>query len=114
MSDKTGYDGWSILEVMGHRKLGGYVRVDPPEMPGLYRIDVFTDGDSPVATQYYNPSAIFALTPTAEAVARSLARTCEVKPVARWELAAPEPAPALRPIDSQGGYEEYDPDDMPL
>lgn len=86
----AGFAGWAIVEVFGHRKLGGYVQVSPPEMPGLVRVDVQADGD-PIATQYYGPSAIFCLTPCTEAVARALAKRCEVRPVATWELPAPEP-----------------------
>ena len=29
--DKVGFSGWAILEIMGHRKLGGMVRFDPPD-----------------------------------------------------------------------------------
>jgi hypothetical protein len=89
----AGFTGWAILEVFGHRKLGGFVTSTPPEMPGLYRVDVFTDGPDPVATQYYNPSALFALTPTTEDMARRMGRASEIRPVATWELPAPEPKP---------------------
>lgn len=94
MSESKGYEGWSIVEQMGHKKLGGYVREETVAGQGFLRIDVFTDGPEPVASQYVNPSTVYALTPTTEDVARGLARSCEVRPVTRWELAAPRSEPA--------------------
>lgn len=84
-----GYQGWTILEIFGHRKLGGFVRVSPPEMPGLIRVDVYTDGEGPIATQFYGTASIFCMTPTTEETARALARRTEVRPVARYELLPP-------------------------
>lgn len=95
---KVGFEGWAILEIMGHRKLGGHVQFDPPELPGLVRIDVIADADTPIATQYYGTSAIFCMTPTTEEVARRMAKSCEVRPAARWELPALD-APAMTDPD---------------
>ena len=82
MSDqeKVGFKGWAILEIMGHRKLGGLVQFDPPELPGMIRVDVFTDGDQPKATQFYGVASLFCLTPTTEDVARRLARNAVIRP----------------------------------
>lgn len=105
---RTGFHGWAVLEIMGHRKLGGLVQFDPPELPGLIRVDVIADGDDPIATQYYGPSAIFCMTPTTEEMARRLARACEVRPVARWELPAPEPAARAAGITDEDKDDLYD------
>lgn len=91
----AGFKGWAILEIFGHRKLGGLVEVNPPELPGLIRVDVITDGDAPIATQYYGPTAIFCLTPTTEAVARRLACNSAIRPVARFELLDESPVRQL-------------------
>lgn len=106
MSDqeKVGFRGWAVVEAFGHRKLGGLVEVSPPELPGLIRVDVIADGDTPIATQYYGPTAIFCLTPCTEDMARRLAKACEIRPVAQWELPAPEPRsydPAPRDDDDE-------------
>lgn len=108
---QQGYEGWTILEIFGHRKLGGYVRVSPPEMPGLIRVDVHTEGDTPIATQFYGPSAIFCMTPCTEETARALGRKTEVKPVARYELLPP---PARDPNNDHDGAKyarSFDPGD---
>jgi hypothetical protein len=106
--DKAGFKGWAIVEVFGHRKLGGLVEVNPPELPGLVRVDVLTDGDQPVATQYYGPSAIFCLTPTTESLARRLAKSCEVRPVGVWELPALDPPPTSPPPRYRPDRDEFE------
>lgn len=84
------YEGWTILELFGHRRLAGWV--SEAELAGgkFIRIDVpGLDGHGPrstVATQFYGPAAIYAITPTTEAMARAVARTCQPEPVHRWEM----------------------------
>ena len=63
------FEGWAFLELMGHRKLAGFVREQNFAGAGLIRIDVPGD-DGNVATQFYSPSALYCLTPTTEEMAR--------------------------------------------
>jgi hypothetical protein len=66
------YQGWAVLELMGHRQRAGEVR--EVEMYGatLLRIDIpFQDGP---LTEYYNSDAIYSLRPCSEDLARDLAR----------------------------------------
>lgn len=93
MSDQQDpFSGWAILELMGHRRLGGMV--SEVEFAGgkFVRIDVPGDGDEAVATQLYGASAIYCLTPTTEEMARAVARRNRPEPVHRWELPAPRQA----------------------
>jgi hypothetical protein len=92
------YEGWAILELMGHRKLGGYMRVVDLVGAAFVRIDVPEEGAFGSATQFYASAAIYAITPTTEETARALARGFRPEPVTRWELppAAP-PASGERP-----------------
>lgn len=53
---------------------GAFLRLD---IPG-------DDGD--VATQFYNPSAVYAMTPVSEEMARQVAKAHRPAPVTRWEL----------------------------
>lgn len=83
------FEGWCLLELMGHRKLAGYVREQQVAGAGFVRIDVPGEtGD--VATQLYAPGAIYAITPITEELARRVAAGMRPQPVTRWEL--PEPA----------------------
>lgn len=102
MADEPTFEGWAILELMGHRRLAGrvseatiaggsFVRIDVPN----YR-DVSPDmPEGPLepgdiqATQFYSPAAVYCITPTTEETARAVAARNRPTPVQRWEL---EPA----------------------
>lgn len=112
------YEGWAILELLGHRRLGGFVREATIFGAAMIRIDVPGTDESPgigaTATQYYSAAALYSLTPTTEAMARIVARGNQPQPVARWEL---PPASAARParVADETPYEDdpYDDDDDP-
>ena len=78
------FEGWGIVELMGHRRVAG--RVSEVEQYGatMLRVDV-PQGDDWV-TQFYGGSAIYCLTPTTEAIARQVAVPPE--PAHAWELRA--------------------------
>jgi hypothetical protein len=88
------FEGYCILELMGHRRLGGFVREQEIAGSGFLRIDVPGDGDAIVATQFYPPSAVYCLTPTTEEIARAVATSNRPSPVHRWELPAATPSVA--------------------
>lgn len=106
-AEASEFEGWAILELMGHRRLAGYVRPVEIAGAGMLRIDVPGDGSEAVATQYYSPSSLYCLTPTTEAIARTVAKSSRPQPAHRWELA---PAPeADRP-----GNDVEDGDELPF
>ena len=88
----TEFEGWAVLELMGHRKLAGYVQPATIAGAGVLRIDVPGEGDEGLVTQFYAPSALYCLTPVTEDMARRVARTYAPAPVTRWEL-----PPAIEP-----------------
>ncbi len=88
-SDET-FEGWMILEIMGHRRLGGYVRETEIGGAGFLRIDVPGEDGQPVATQFYPPASVYCITPTTEEVARAVAKANRPEPVHRWELPVPK------------------------
>ena len=98
------YEGWTILELMGHRRLGGHVREATIAGHGFLRIDV-PGKDGMVATQFIPPSSVYCLTPTTEAMARAGAARNVPEPVARWEL--PQLPSGAQPEDAEveDGYE---------
>jgi hypothetical protein len=89
---ETSIDGWAILELMGHRRLGG--RVSEATIAGgdFIRIDVPHPNESGVftAAQFYSPAAVYAITPTTEEVACAIARAVPGHP------RSPSPEPFLR------------------
>ena len=90
---KEAFEGWCVLELMGHRNLGGYVKEQEIAGHGFLRIDIPGPDGTPVATQFYSPSAVYAITPTTEEMARAVATRYQPEPVQRWELPAPREEP---------------------
>lgn len=91
MSDDI-FEGWAILELMGHRRLAGYVREQEIAGAGMLRLDIHgtETGDAAVATQFYSPAALYCLTPTTEDIARKLGERLRPAPVTRYEIEPPE------------------------
>jgi hypothetical protein len=47
-------------------------------------------GTASPPVQFYNPSALYALTPVSEAIARAVASRTDAAPVPHWELPRPD------------------------
>jgi hypothetical protein len=95
------FEGWVILELMGHRRLGGYVSEASIGGATCIRIDVPGDNGTQ-ATQFYAPSALYCLTPTTEETARRVAKMSQPEPVKAWELPQLNPPPTTgRVIDAE-------------
>jgi len=93
MSEAKAFEGWCVLELMGHRRLGGYVRQEEVAGAPFLRIDVPAAGPGlSAATQFYSPSAVYCVTPTTEELARAVAASNRPAPVSRYELPAPTQA----------------------
>lgn len=90
VTEVSDYEGWAIVELMGHRRLAGRIRSAVIAGAAMLRIDVYhhveRDDDEPLATQFYAPAAIYAVTPCSEETARRVGGV--VAPVQRWELPA--------------------------
>ncbi|SDI40504.1 hypothetical protein SAMN05421505_1499 [Sinosporangium album] len=89
MSDTI--NDWVILELLGHRVLGGHLTEQQIAGMAFLRLEVPAAGDAPPVTQFYAPSSVYAITPTDEETARAVARRRRPAPVNRWEL---EPLPS--------------------
>ncbi|SEB77889.1 acetyltransferase [Rhodobacter sp. 24-YEA-8] len=85
--------GWVLLELMGHRQRVGRAREDEIAGSQMLRIDIPTEGDG-YATEFYSASAIYAIRPVSEQIARD-------------HYAARDPRPQ-RPIDYQPQIENHD------
>lgn len=92
--EKKPFEGWCILELLGHRRLGGYVREEPLFGASMCRIDVPGPDGATVATQFYGGGSVYCLTPTTEAVARAVGARAQPAPATPWELRPALPAPA--------------------
>jgi hypothetical protein len=107
--DQKGFEGWAILELMGHRRLVGRLSEATIAGAAFVRIDV-ADADGNETTQFYSPAAVYALTPTTEEIARRAARTNSVQPISAWELRDRQPVKLAAPADEDDedtGGERY-------
>jgi len=96
-----GYEGWAIVELMGHRQTAGLVRDAQQAGTTLLRIDTPGPDGPTVATQFYGGAAIYSLTPCDEAAARKmLEEIWQLPPTVKLALANAEArrSPAL-PFD---------------
>lgn len=78
------FAGWVILELLGHRRLAGWMQEVQIAGAGFLRIDVPTGTEDGAMSQMYPPSSVYAITPTTEEIARAVAKGCQPEPVHPW------------------------------
>lgn len=106
---EEGFEGWAILELMGHRRLAGHLSEQEIGGTNMLRIDVpKADGDGNVATQFDSSAAVYCITPTTEEMARVVARHSQPAPVSRYELTPPGlPRAIVRDLDDDEEFDEH-------
>lgn len=62
---------WGVVEVMGHRRLAGWVSEEVRFGVTMLRVDVPME-NGPAVTQYYHPNSLFSVTPTTTEVVKRL------------------------------------------
>lgn len=95
---------WCIVEMLGHRRLAGYLQEVQIAGQGFLRLDIPDADDDPGRTQFIAPGSIYALHPVSEATARSVAVQWRPEPVSRWELAVVAPMIAGRVGEEEDGF----------
>lgn len=79
--------GWAIVELMGHRRMAGWVSQHEFAGHAFLRLDIPGDSTGEAsASQLYSPSSVYCLTPTTETMVRAIALRNKPEPVQRWEL----------------------------
>lgn len=106
MTQPSTFAEWCIVELMGHRRLGGYVTEATIAGEGFLRVEVPGPAGEPIATQFFRPGSVYALTPVTEAMARAVAASNQPQPVSRWEL--PAPCPTDPPVRDFNDFDEED------
>lgn len=85
------YEGWAIVEIMGHRRIAGFMREVMVAGAPFVRIDQpGADGDAPTSHFYNAGKSIFGFVPVTEAAAVTAARTMRSAPVNEWDLPCPQ------------------------
>jgi len=72
MAEQT-FEIWALVELLGRQRIAGKVSEQVIAGAGFIRVDVPETPGRPAHTRYYNPSAIYGMTPTDEATASRLA-----------------------------------------
>jgi hypothetical protein len=107
------FQGWAVVELMGHRKLAGRVTACEIAGKGFLRLDVPGPGGKDV-TQFYSPAAVYAITPATEELVRALAKRYQPEPVNRYELpAVPRLEAELADAQDAEYVDEHDNEAMP-
>ncbi len=91
------FAGWVILELMGHRRLVGFLSEQEIAGRAFLRIDIATE---PPATQFYGAEAVYCITPTTEEMAREASRLNRIAPISRWEL------PPAKPVTETDAWQD--------
>lgn len=91
MSDEhkaIGFEGWAIVDLMGHLRMGGYVSEVEFGGARVGRIDVPVEGDEPASTHLFGGQSIYRLTFVDEEIARRVARSNPARPIDHYEITA--------------------------
>jgi len=90
---KPALQSWALVELFGHQRVVGWMTVDPPEFPGMIRMDVpdlLKDGkvERRGHTRYLGRASVYGVTPIDEETVRKMLPSvsgapCEARP---WSL----------------------------
>jgi len=79
------FEAWAIIELFGHNKIAGKVTETTIGGGSFVRVDVPNTSTSPSFTRLLNPSAIYAINPVTEDVAKGYADRLNTKPIEAWD-----------------------------
>jgi len=114
MNDAEKFEGWCVVEVMGHHRYAGHVMETQLAGAGMLRIDVpasEADEHGPAVaafTKFIAPGSLYGVTPVSEEYARQAARALRKEPVEIYmpQLYPRTPArPALSTPENDPDYD---------
>lgn len=106
-NEKAAFEGWAIIEIMGHNTIAGYISEASMYGIAMMRVDVPACDDQPAYTKFYGGSSIYGITPTTQEIVIKAAERLRIRPVSEWLI----PTPSNRQlVDSYAGDEESEPE----
>lgn len=108
MEQNDNFEMWCVLELFGHRRMAGIVSEQTIAGASFIRIDVpETDEEDKEGwfTQLYNPSAVYAISPTSEEQARKVAQRAHYRPIQEYEV---RPTQEALPVVGRGWPLDHD------
>ena len=79
---------WAIIQLFGHKKMAGVATTENFGPSVMLRVDVPETTRQPAFTEYYGMSAIYAISPISEEMARKTAESLNVLPPIPYEVSA--------------------------
>jgi hypothetical protein len=102
MSEKEGFSGFAIVELMGHQRIAGYCSEQAIAGTNMLRVDVPAVNGNQAFTRFFGGSAIYSITPTDEATVLTALGSIETRPVDRWVV----PDRVMIPLKTDPDFEE--------
>lgn len=104
-TQETPFAHWCVVELMGHQRIAGMVTEANLFGSALMRVDVpaLETQHRPGFTKYYGASAIYAITPVEEEIARAVAEAYDNRPIEEWRLQR-----LLTPLEDEASSEGAD------
>lgn len=106
---------WAIVEIMGHQRYAGYTTEQVIAGQAFLRVDIPATTAQPAFSKLFGTSSIYAISPTTEEIARSVAERVKQSPIDVYEL--PQwmqeklRAPAARPAIAEAVTDSDDDED---
>lgn len=96
------FETWAILELFGHKRLAGLVSEVTIAGGAFMRIEVPDANGQIEYTRFYNPSAIYSISPTDRAIAVALAQKIKEPPITVYDLARFQRSLPVGALDFEG------------
>lgn len=100
------FSEWCVLELFGHKKLAGLVSEVTMAGGAFLRVDVPRDAETTDYTRFYNPTAIYSMSPVSKETAVVFAAHIKEPPMTRWEIQAPAMISAGRDFNDEDEIED--------
>lgn len=80
------FESWAIIELFGHNQIAGKCSEQNIAGANMLRVDVPETEKNPEFTRFLNHSAIYAINPVTEDVAKHWAKRLNTAPVTVWDV----------------------------
>lgn len=80
------FDLWCMVELFGHNKIAGKCTEQNIAGVNMLRVDVPETDKQPAFTKFYNGTAIYAINPITEEVAKDIANKLSNSPITVYEV----------------------------
>jgi hypothetical protein len=84
MDEMKGFEGFAIVEIMGHVKVAGRCSEQPIAGTNFLRVDVPEHDGQKGYTRFFGGGSIYSITPTDEATVMIALKNIDVRPEETW------------------------------